>query len=58
MSTNKEYLGDSVYAEYDGCGIVLTTENGTPADPSNAIYLEPEVIRTLIRFAQSHLLNK
>lgn len=41
----KVYLGDSVYAEFDGDGIVLTTENGF--GPSNAIYLEPAVLRAL-----------
>ena len=46
----KEYLGDSVYAEFDGWGIVITTENG--AGPSNTIYLEPEVIDALNRFQQ------
>lgn len=46
----KAYLGDSVYAEFYGCGIVLTTENGLPGDPSNVIYLEPEVYEALCRF--------
>lgn len=44
---DKQYLGDSVYAEFDGNGIILTTENGYPLDPSNKIYLEPEVFRAL-----------
>jgi len=26
----KVYLGDSVYAKFEGYGIVLTTENGLP----------------------------
>ena len=39
----KEYLGDSVYADTDGFGIWLTTENGLATDPSNRIYLEPDV---------------
>lgn len=37
----KTYLGDSVYAEYDGWQIKLCTENGYGAN--NIIYLEPEV---------------
>ena len=38
----KEYLGDSVYVDIlDGDMVVLTTENG--GEPSNTIYLEPEV---------------
>jgi len=40
----KTYLGDSVYAQFDGNGIWLTTENGLPNDPSNRIYMEPEVV--------------
>ena len=46
----KVYLGDSVYAKHDGFGVVLTTENGLPDDPSNTIYLEPSVIASLIDF--------
>lgn len=43
----KRYLGDSVYVDCDGIGIILTTENGYPDDPRNEIYLEPEVWRAL-----------
>jgi hypothetical protein len=46
----KTYLGDSVYAEFDGFGIVLTTENGMGA--SNTIVLEPEVLRALNEFVE------
>ena len=49
----KVYIGDSVYAtESDHvamwAGVMLTTENGLPGDPSNSIYLEPEVIQALL----------
>jgi hypothetical protein len=47
----KEYLGDSVYAEFDGHGIILTTDNGE--GPSNMIYLELEVLDELNRFQRS-----
>jgi hypothetical protein len=41
---DKMYLGDSVYCRVDPDGVfVLTTENGLPTDPSNKIYLEPDV---------------
>ncbi len=50
MPKELTYLGDSVYAEFDGNGIRLTTENGYPNDPSNIIYLEPEVIRAFIEY--------
>lgn len=49
----KEYLGDSVYVEESHPGIILTTENGLPGDPSNTIYLEPEVLEALNRFVKS-----
>jgi hypothetical protein len=39
---DKVYLGDSVYAQFDGFGIILTTENGL--GPTNTIVLEPEVL--------------
>jgi len=45
---NKDYLGDGVYAEWDGERIVLTTENGIEA--TNIIYLELEVIVGLERY--------
>lgn len=49
----KEYLGDSVYAEYKDGQLWLTTENGLPSDPSNRIYLEHAVLWDLVRFAEA-----
>ena len=52
---SKTYLGDSVYVDSnDGFGIVLTTENGLPTDPSNQIYLEPEVLGVLMAWLNNH----
>jgi len=48
----KDYLGDSVYAEFDGFGIWLTTNNGYLDDPRNKIYLEPQVYFALLRFVE------
>lgn len=45
--SEKTYLGDSVYATFDGYHIILTTENGMPDDPSNRIALEPAVLASL-----------
>jgi len=45
MSKFKDYLGDSVYADFDGFHIVLTTENGY--GPSNTIALDPTVLKAL-----------
>jgi response regulator of citrate/malate metabolism len=39
------YLGDSVYAGFDGFNIVLTTNNGEGA--TNVIFLEPFVLIAL-----------
>ena len=48
MSNDKKvYLGDSVYATYDGVVLELTTENGLYTDPSNVIVMEPEVVDAL-----------
>ena len=47
MNKNKAYLGDSVYATFDGHSIVLTTENGDISDPSNEIVMEPAVLTAL-----------
>lgn len=46
----KVYLGDSVYARFDGYGVMLTTENGKPDDPSNEIYLGPDELKSLNSF--------
>jgi hypothetical protein len=50
---NKVYLGDSVYADFDGYHVVLTTGNGF--GPSNTIYLEPAVLAALLKYAESVL---
>lgn len=51
--SNKVYLGDSVYAEFNTMiagDVTLTTENGY--GPSNTIYLEPDVIDSMLRLRQ------
>jgi hypothetical protein len=45
----KKYLGDGVYVEYDGYGLILTTEGGMGLN--NKIYLESEVIGALKKFS-------
>ena len=50
--TFKDYLGDGVYAKIVHSGILLTTENGLPGDPSNSIFLEPEVVAALLRYLE------
>lgn len=46
----KDYMGDSVYAAWDGYAVTLTTENGFPGDPSNVVVMEPAVLEALDRF--------
>lgn len=44
----KDYLGDGVYALFDGYGIWLHANDHE--NPTDKIYLEPEVFKALIRF--------
>lgn len=46
------YLGDAVYAEFDGYGIKLTAGNGR-GGITNTIYLEPGVLYALNKFVES-----
>lgn len=46
----RAYLGDSVYAHFDGFAIVLCLDNGR--GPHSEIVLEPAVYAALIRFAE------
>lgn len=48
----KMYLGDAVYADFDGFAFVLTTEDGISA--SNTIVLEPSVLDEVVAFAKRH----
>jgi hypothetical protein len=47
----KEYLGDGAYVQFDGNGLILTTEDGISI--TNKIYLEAEVWEALKEFAES-----
>jgi hypothetical protein len=46
----KDYLGDSVYIEWDGYSLVLTTDNGF--GPSNTIEFDSYVYQALLRFVE------
>ncbi|MBC8295747.1 MAG: hypothetical protein H8E55_08145 [Pelagibacterales bacterium] len=43
-----EYLGDGVYALWDGYGVWLHANDH--ATPTDRIYLEPEVLKALNQF--------
>lgn len=47
---NKEYLGDSVYAQVGQGFIILTTENGKLDDPSNEIFMDDSVIKAFLAY--------
>ena len=51
MRCPASYIGDGVYAIYDGHGIWLHT--GSHDKPDQRVYLEPEVFISLVRFAES-----
>lgn len=44
----KTYVGDSVYAEWNGHEIILTTENGYIDDPRNRIVIERDSWERLV----------
>jgi len=44
------YLGDGVYALFDGYGIWLHANDHL--NPTDKVYLEPEVLESLNRFAK------
>lgn len=46
MNVDPVYLGDGVYAAFDGYHVVLSLPMQSP-NPDNAIYLEPEVLAAL-----------
>ena len=46
----REYLGDSVYVDFDGFHIVLTTDNGL--GPTNTIALDDHVYANLLRYVE------
>jgi len=45
-----EYLGDGVYASYDGYAITLDLRAQEPTLPITMIVLEPSVLRALERY--------
>lgn len=50
QSPAKSYLGDGLYAAFDGFHIILTAENGI--EISNQVYLEDQVFESLLLFAE------
>lgn len=48
--SNSTYIGDAVFAEYDGFGIWLRTGHHRDERCTHRIYLEPKVLDNLVRF--------
>jgi len=46
---NEVYLGDAVFASFDGYQIRLRTDDGN----NQVIYLEPEVLKKLMNYADN-----
>ena len=46
---DKLYIGDGLYASFDGFQIELRANSET--DPTDKVYLEPSVMRSLIKYA-------
>lgn len=58
---NYAYLGDGVYAEYDGYGLWLRTGNHQHHLCDDSIYIEPDMLQRLnlfLRHAQCEALRK
>jgi hypothetical protein len=47
---NRQYLGNSLYAHYNGFHIVLCTDNGH--GPTNELFLDNKVIENLLTFIE------
>ena len=53
-----EYIGDGLYADFDGWQIELYAYNGV--NKTNAVYLEPDVLVAFLRYVENlkkHLTN-
>ena len=48
LRNNMKYLGDSVYAKYDGKELQLYLSND--GDVHNLIIMEPEVVKELLKY--------
>ena len=52
----KTYLGDGLYANYEGGQFVLTAEDGVRI--LNRVYLEPPVYRAFVKYADAMLAQR
>lgn len=54
MSDVTDYLGDGVYATWDGYGVMLDLRAQAPTLPITQIYLETVVLEALNDFVDRH----
>lgn len=52
MADQKQYLGDGVYVEMELGQIKLTTPEGGEFGEPQEIYIEPEVLVDLVKYAK------
>ena len=48
LAMDWEYIGDAVYMKSDGNSIILRTSSHEDDEYTNEIYLEPEVMESLL----------
>lgn len=53
-----QYIGDGVYAEFDGYGIWLRTGDHRDDRCDNKVYLEPDILTSLNNFYSHMIGNK
>lgn len=47
---NEEYLGDGLYADFDGWQVCLAANDKVSGRPTDKVYLELKVIDAFIRY--------
>jgi hypothetical protein len=48
--STREYLGDGLYAEFDGWQIRIFAHNGV--NSTNVVFLEPDVLAAFLRYVE------
>ena len=52
MSKYEDYLGDGLYVDYDGYQICLAANDKVSGNPTDIVYLDPDVIAAFIRYLE------
>lgn len=51
MTIKKQYLGDGLYAEFNGYQIILKANN--EISPSDVVYMDDSVVESFLHFIES-----